>query len=97
MLITYSTRSNEGQTSDHSNIESALEYFISDSGYRLDFNFEDGRVLYIHRSEYEDQISEEKINHPSFKNYSQALAKVLMYCPKSDDTKNVVQVNFGLE
>ena len=54
MFIAYSTRSNDGQTSDHSDIQSALEDFISDSGYRLDFNFEDGRVLYIHRSEYGD-------------------------------------------
>jgi hypothetical protein len=97
MFIAYSTRSNDGQTSDHSDIQSALEDFISDSGYRLDFNFEDGRVLYIHRSEYGDEISKENINHPSFKNYSQALAKVLMYHPKSDDTNNVVQVNFGQE
>ena len=40
-------------------------------------------------------IPEEKINHPAFKNYSQALAKVLMYNPKSTDTTNVVHVNFG--
>jgi hypothetical protein len=97
MFITYSTRSNDGQTSDHFDIESALEYFISDSGYRLDFHFEDGRVLYIHRAEYGDEIPEEKINHPAFKNYSQALAKVLLYAPNSTQANNVVHVNFGLD
>jgi hypothetical protein len=95
MFITYSTRSNDGLTADHLNIEHALEAFTADSGYRLDFHFEDGRVLYIHRAEYGDEIPEEKINHPAFKNYSQALAKVLMYNPKSTDTTNVVHVNFG--
>ena len=94
MFITYSTRSNDGQTSDHFDIESALEYFISDSGYRLDFHFEDGRVLYIHRGEYGDEIPDD---HPAFKGYSQALAKVLLYVPKSTDTDNVVHVNFSQE
>ena len=95
MFITYSTRSNDGLTADYSNIEHALEAFISDSGYRLDFHFEDGRILYIHRAEYGDGIPEEKLDHPAYKNYFQALAKVLMYTPNSTNTDNVVHVNFG--
>ena len=95
MFITYSTRSNDGQTADYSNIEHALEAFISNSGYRLDFHFEDGRILYIHRAEYGDGIPEEKLDHPAYKNYFQALAKVLMYTPKSANTDNVIHVNFG--
>jgi hypothetical protein len=92
MFITYSTRSNDGLTADHLNIEDALEAFTSDSGYRLDFHFEDGRVLYIHRAEYGDEIPDD---HPAFKGYSQALAKVLLYTPKTNDVNNVVHVNFG--
>jgi len=92
MFITYSTRSNDGLTADHLNIEHALEAFTSDSGYRLDFHFEDGRVLYIHRGEYGDQIPDD---HPAFKGYFQALAKVLLYTPKTNDVDNVVHVNFG--
>jgi hypothetical protein len=92
MFITYSTRSNDGETADHLNIQNALESFISDSGYRLDFHFEDGRVLYIHRAEYGDEIPDD---HPAFKGYFQALAKVLLYTPNSTDTDNVVHVNFG--
>jgi len=96
MFITYSTRSNDGLTADHLNIEHALESFISDSGYRLDFHFEDGRILYVHRGEYGDEIPEEKINHPVFNNYSQALAKVLLYDPNASlNFNNVVHVNFG--
>lgn len=95
MFITYSTRSNDGQTADYSNIEHALEAFISNSGYRLDFHFEDGRILYIHRAEYGDGIPQEKLDHPAYKNYFQALAKVLMYTPNSSSTDNVVHVNFG--
>lgn len=95
MFITYSTRSNDGQTADYSNIENALEAFISNSGYRLDFHFKDGRILYIHRAEYGDGIPEEKLDHPAYKNYFQALAKVLMYTPNSNNTDNVIHVNFG--
>lgn len=95
MFITYSTRSNDGQTANYSNIEHALEAFISDSGYRLDFHFEDGRILYIHRAEYGDGIPQEKLNHPAYKNYFQTLATVLMYTPNSTNTDNVVHVNFG--
>ena len=92
MFITYSTRSNDGQTADHFNIQNALEAFISDSGYRLDFHFQDGRVLYIHRGEYGDEIPD---HHPAFKNYSEALAKVLLYTPSFNNTDNVIHVNFS--
>jgi hypothetical protein len=98
MSIQFTTRSNEGQIHDHfNNIESALEYFISDSGYRLDFHFPDGKVLYIHRGEYGDEIPEEKVNHPAFRNYLQALSKVLLYVPDNLITDNVISVDFTKE
>jgi hypothetical protein len=96
MSIIYTTRSNEGQIHDHfNNVESALEYFISDSGYRLDFHFPDGRILYIHRGEYNDDIPETKVDHPVFKNHSQALAKVLMYNPDTVVSDNVIHLDFN--
>ena len=55
MSMNYITRSNDGQVHDHfESIESALQYFLSDDGYRLDFLFPDGRSLYIHRAEFDE-------------------------------------------
>jgi hypothetical protein len=87
MTLNYITRSNDGQVHDHfESIESALEYFLSDDGYRLDFLFSDGRSLYIHRAEFDQ---DEKLG-----SYDVALSKVLYYNAKQNDN-NVIQVLFG--
>lgn len=93
--ITFGTRSDDGVTQEYPSLNDALEAFMADDGYRLDFSFPDGRVLYIHRAPYGEDIPEEKINHPAWKNYSQALAKVMLYDPNSDTIPdNVIKVNF---
>ena len=87
MNIYYTTRSNEGLIHDHfDNIQSALEYFLSEEGYRLDFNFSDGRIIHIHRAEFDDN---EKVGP-----YHTALAKVL-YFDATQNHDNVIQVLFG--
>jgi hypothetical protein len=87
MTLNYMTRSNDGQVHDHfESIESALDYFLSDDGYRLDFLFSDGRSLYIHRAEFDQ---DEKLG-----SYNVALSKVLYYNAKENDN-NVIQVLFG--
>jgi hypothetical protein len=101
MYIEYATRSNDGVISQHPSLEQALEFFLADDGYRLDFIFPDGRVMYIHRAEYGDGIDEESgFDHPTFANYSIALAKVLYYHPNTktrdnDSDDNVLYVKFG--
>lgn len=96
--IVFGTRSNDGVVQEHPSLNDALETFIAEDGYRLDFLFPDGRILYIHRAEYGEDISEEKTNHPAYKDYYQAVAKVLLYDPhKTPDLKspnNVVYVDF---
>jgi len=96
----FSTRSSDGCCIDHSeNIEQALSYFLAEDGYRLDFHFSDGRVLYIHRAEYGDDIPEEKINHPAWSKYLLATAGVMYYNPSMNiepaKTDNVISVKFG--
>ena len=40
MSITFFTRSDDGQVHDHfEDLSSALEYFISESGYRLEIKY----------------------------------------------------------
>lgn len=83
MTLSFSTRSNDGQVHDHfHDLETALDYFISEGGYRLDFHFSDGKVLHIHRGEYGEDLPEQRWNHPAFDYYSQANAKVLFYDPQ---------------
>ena len=87
MSITFFTRSNDGQVHDHfESIESALQYFLSDDGYRLDFLFPDGRSLYIHRAEFDE---DEKVGP-----YHVAASKVL-YFDATQNHDNVIQVLFG--
>ena len=98
MSITFFTRSNDGQVHDHfEDLSSALEYFISESGYRLDFCMPDGRILFIHRGEYGEDIPQEKLDHPAWKNYLQAISKVLLYNPSQviNTNDNVVHVDFN--
>jgi hypothetical protein len=87
MSLNYITRSNDGQVHDHfESIESALQYFLSDDGYRLDFLFPDGRTLYIHRAEFDQ---DEKLGP-----YHVAASKVL-YFDATQNHDNVIQVLFG--
>jgi hypothetical protein len=98
MSITFFTRSNDGQVHDHfEDLSSALEYFISESGYRIDFCMPDGQILFIHRGQYGEDIPKEKLEHPAWKQYSQAVSKILLYNPSqvNDASDNVVQVDFN--
>lgn len=96
----FATRTNYGQVDDHfDNLEQAISYFLSEDGYRLDFIFPDGRTLYVHRGEYNDDIPEERINHPAWTNYLLANAGIMYYNPgkniESSKTTNVISVKFG--
>jgi hypothetical protein len=85
MNITYYTRSNEGVIHDHfESIESALEYFLKEDGYRLDFQFSDGRTLHFYRSEFDEKTGP----------YHVAQSKVL-YFDATQNQDNVIQVFFG--
>lgn len=98
MSITFYTRSNDGQVHDHfEDLASALEYFTSDTGYRIDFYFSDGSILHIHRAEYNEDISDTHLAHPYLKQYNQAIAKVLFYQAeqKQKSDNNVIQVDFS--
>lgn len=91
--ILFATRTNDGVVAEHPSLNDALESFMSKDGYRLDFIFPDGRVLYIHRAEYGEDVDSPFSDHPVFNGYNIANAKVLMYDPntKSQDvTSNVV-------
>jgi SAM-dependent MidA family methyltransferase len=57
----------------------------------------DGRILFIHRGQYGEDISKEKLDHPAWKNYLQAVSKVLLYNPSQviNTNDNVVHVDFN--
>jgi hypothetical protein len=91
--ILFATRSNDGVVIEHPSLNDALEAFMADDGYRLDFLFPDKRVLFIYRSEYNEDIPEEKLNHPAYKDYHQANAKVMLYDPhKTSDLNSITNV-----
>lgn len=77
--IVFGTRSNDGVVQEHPSLNDALESFMAQDGYRIDFIFPDGRVLYIHRAEYGEDIDSPFNDHPVFNGYNIANAKVLMY------------------
>lgn len=95
--ILFSTRSNDGVVEEHSSLNNALETFINEDGYRLDFHFPDGRVLYIYRGDYGDDIESPYSDHPTFSLYDIAKSKVMFYDPNKvlTTTDNVVHVNFN--
>ena len=97
MSIALGTRSLEGVTLEHKTLEESLEAFMSDDGYRIDFTLSDGRVLFIHRAEYGEDIPEEKLNHPAWRNYKQAVSKILLYDPQNfhNNNDNVIHVDFS--
>lgn len=95
--IVFATRSNDGLVLQHSSLNDALESFMFDDGYRLDFCFPDGKILHIYRGQYGEDIPQDKLNHPAYKNYLQAIAQVLLYDPNNSlqpVPNNVIKVNF---
>jgi len=91
--IIFATRSNDGLVQEHSSLSDALESFVSQDGYRIDFLLPDGRILYIHRSEYGEDIDFPLTDHPVFNGYNLANAKVLLFDPQTKpqpSTENVV-------
>jgi len=95
--IIFGTRSNDGIVIEHSSLNDALEAFMADDGYRIDFIFPDKRILFIYRAEYNEDIPEEKVNHPAYANYFQSVAKVLLYDPDKSlqpVPDNVIKVDF---
>jgi hypothetical protein len=97
MTTVFGTRSLEGVTLEHKTLEESLEAFMASDGYRIDFNLSDGRVLFIHRAEYGDDISQEKLDHPAWRDYKQAVSKVLVYDPQNlhNNNDNVTYVDFS--
>ena len=86
--IIFGTRSNDGIVIEHSSLN---------DGYRIDFIFPDKRILFIYRAEYNEDIPEEKVNHPAYANYFQSVAKVLLYDPDKSlqpVPDNVIKVDF---
>lgn len=83
--IIFATRSDDGVVQEHPSLNDALETFVAEGGYRLDFLFPDGRVLYIHRAEYGEDINLPFNDHPTFRNYSIANAKIMSYDPRTKD------------
>jgi len=79
--IVFGTRSNDGCVQQHPSLNDALETFMSEDGYRIDFHFPDGRILYIHRAEYGEDIESPHSDHPLFNLYDIAKAKVMYYDP----------------
>ncbi len=84
--ITYYTRSNEGVIHDHfDSIESALEYFLSEEGYRLDIQMPKGEILYFYRDTFQEN---------SF-SFQVAESKILYYKNnETNNTSNVIAVDF---
>ena len=85
MNTTYYTRSNEGVIHDHfESIESALQYFLADDGYRLDIQRSNHDIVYIYRDSFDDKTGP----------FNVATSKVLHY-NNSQTEDNVIKVLFG--
>lgn len=50
--MNFYTRSVRGQVEQHDSLEKALMSFISEEGYRIDFEFADDSIIHIHRDEF---------------------------------------------
>lgn len=77
--IFFTTRSNDGEYSEHTTIELALEQFISSEGYRLDFHFKDGRSLSVYRSEYNEDFDDKTVKLYSQSNVLPAKSQVMYF------------------
>lgn len=85
MNTIYYTRNNEGVIHDHfESIQSALEYFLADDGYRLDIQLPNHDIVYIHRDSFDQKSGPYKV----------ATSKVLHY-NNSQMEDNVIKVLFG--
>lgn len=93
--IVFATRSNDGVVQEHPSLNDALESFMSEDGYRLDFLFPDGRTLYIHRAEYGEDVDSSHINNIVSDLYKIANGKIMIYDPTTkihQTTDNVVSL-----
>lgn len=96
--IIFATRDQDGLVQQYDDIISAMNNFLSDDGYRLDFIMEDGRILHIHRSEFDLKVNDNLfgVNHPALQNYFKADAKiVLLDKNKRDNDANIIKVHFN--
>ena len=85
MNTIYYTRNNEGVIHDHfESIESALEYFLADDGYRLDIQLPNHSIVYIYRDSFDEKSGP----------YNVAVSKVLYY-NNNQVEDNVIKVLFG--
>lgn len=50
--MNFYTRSTHGMVEQHESLEKALMSFISEDGYRIDFEFDDDSIIHIHRDEF---------------------------------------------
>jgi hypothetical protein len=83
----YFTRSNEGVIHDHfHSIESALEYFLAEDGYRLDIQISKDQIVHFYR----DTFKNEKLS------FQVANSKILYYNNnQTTDNSNVFVVDFA--
>lgn len=82
----YYTRSNEGVIHDHfHSIESALEYFLSEDGYRLDIQISKDEIVHFYRDTFKDEPM----------SFQAADSKILYYNNnQNSNNSNVVVVDF---
>lgn len=82
----YYTRSNEGVIHDHfHSIESALEYFLSEDGYRLDIQISKDEIVHFYRDTFKDEPM----------SFQAADSKILYYNNnQNSNDSNVVVVDF---
>jgi hypothetical protein len=94
--ILFSTRSNDGIVNEYSSLNDALESFIADDGYRIDFHFIDGRSLSIYRSEYNEDFDDKTVKLYSQSNVLPAKSQVMYFNAhnNNDEYNNVVYVDF---
>jgi hypothetical protein len=88
--ITYYTRSNDGQIQDHfENIESALEYFLADDGYRLDIHMNKGNILFLYRDDFKQDTMF------LYHDFLVAQSKIVYHKNNKTTTpSNIIKVNF---
>lgn len=86
----FATRNNEGVISKHKTVEQAIQAFLSEEGYRLDFLLDDESVLHVFRDEFQE-------DEGPLPGYSKADSKLVAFIPtKKVDSivDNVISVDF---